>query len=54
VGTVAEVEEWCGLAFPESGTYVVEGALAPVEIDRERDHGVYREPNVWMRHPGPR
>jgi GNAT superfamily N-acetyltransferase len=52
-GTVAELEDWCGLAFPESGSYVVEGALVPVEIDRERDHGAYREPNVWMRHPGP-
>lgn len=50
-GTVAEFEQWCGLAFPESGSYVVEGALVPVEIDRESDHGSYREPNVWMRHP---
>jgi GNAT superfamily N-acetyltransferase len=49
-GTVAELEQWSGLAFPESGSYVVEGALVPVEIDRERDHGSYREPNVWMRH----
>jgi len=52
-GTVAELEEWCGLPFPESGSYVVEGALVPVEIDCERDHGAYREPNVWMRHPRP-
>jgi GNAT superfamily N-acetyltransferase len=50
-GSVAELEEWCGLSFPESGSYVVEGALAPVEIDRERNQGSYREPNVWMRHP---
>src|SRR3954471_1224302 len=50
-GTVGELEEWCGLEFPESGSYVVEGALVPVEIDRERDRGTYREPNVWMRHP---
>jgi GNAT superfamily N-acetyltransferase len=49
-GTVAELERWTGLAFPESGSYVVEGALVPVEIDREADRGVYREPNVWMRH----
>jgi hypothetical protein len=49
-GTVAELEQWSGLAFPESGSYVVDGALVPVEIDRERDHGSYREPNVWMRH----
>jgi len=49
-GTVAELEQWSGLAFPESGSYVVDGALVPVEIDRERDRGSYREPNVWMRH----
>jgi len=50
-GTVDEFEQWCGLVFPESGSYVVEGALVPIEIDRERDLGSYREPNVWMRHP---
>ena len=50
-GTVAEWEEWAGMAFPETGTYVVPGALAPVEVDRERDEGLYVEPNVWMVHP---
>jgi GNAT superfamily N-acetyltransferase len=50
-GTVAQWEEWAGLAFPESGSYVVPGALVPVEIDRERDEGLYVEPNVWMVHP---
>ena len=49
-GTVSEWEEWTGTAFPESGSYVVEGALVPVEIDRARDVGRYVEPNVWMRH----
>lgn len=49
-GTVAEWEEWAGMAFPESGRYTVPGALTPVEIDREADRGVYVEPNVWMRH----
>ena len=49
-GSVAEWEDWTKLAFPESGTYVVPGALVPVEIDRERDVGVYVEPNVWMHH----
>jgi GNAT superfamily N-acetyltransferase len=51
VGTVAELEEWTGLELPESGSYVVPGALVPVEVDRESDRGRYREPNVWMRHP---
>jgi GNAT superfamily N-acetyltransferase len=50
-GTVAEWEEWAGMAFPESGRYVVPRALVPVEIDRERDEGLYVEPCVWMRHP---
>jgi GNAT superfamily N-acetyltransferase len=49
-GTVAEWEEWTGMSFPESGLYVVPGALQPVEIDRERDIGRYEDPGVWMKH----
>ena len=49
--TVAEWEEWTQMVLPESGAYVVSGALVPIEIDRERDQGVYVEPNVWMVHP---
>jgi hypothetical protein len=49
-GTVAEWAQWAGMAFPESGSYVVPGALVPVEVDREADRVVYVEPNVWMRH----
>jgi GNAT superfamily N-acetyltransferase len=50
VGTVAEWEEWTGLQFPETGEYIVDGALQPVTIDCERDQGVYLDPNVWMIH----
>lgn len=50
-GTVADFEEWTGLTFPESGSYVVPGALVPIEIDLDAGRGSYREPNVWMRHP---
>jgi hypothetical protein len=49
-GTVAEWEEWVGMAFPESGDYVFPQGLATVRIDREADRGEYWEPNVWMRH----
>ena len=52
-GTVPEWEEWTGMRFPESGDYVVPGALQPVVMDLERDLGSYREPNVWMIHPVP-
>ena len=49
-GTVAEWEEWTEMAFPESGQFVVPGALVPVTVDRKHDEGRYAEPNVWMRH----
>lgn len=50
VGSVAEWEEWTGMALPESGSYVVPGALVPIEINRERDTGQYLEPACWTRH----
>jgi hypothetical protein len=49
-GTVAEWEEWTEMTFPESGDYWFPQGLATVVIDRERDEGLYWEPNVWMRH----
>ncbi|MER7829133.1 GNAT family N-acetyltransferase [Streptomyces sp. NPDC095602] len=49
-GTVAEWERWTGLAFPESGAYVIPDGLSLLRIDRSADEGVYQEPNIWMRH----
>ena len=49
-GSVSDWESWTGMRFPDTGVYIVPGALVPVEIDRERDEGVYVEPNVWMHH----
>jgi len=51
VGTVADWERWTGMRFPDSGSYVVPGALQPVVIDRRADEGRYEDPNVWMTHP---
>jgi hypothetical protein len=50
-GTVAQWEDWTEMGFPDSGPYVVPGALQPVVIDRERDQGSYDDPCVWMVHP---
>ncbi|MGH7418253.1 MAG: GNAT family N-acetyltransferase, partial [Candidatus Rokuibacteriota bacterium] len=50
VGTVVQWEDWTNMAFPDSGPYVVPGALQPVMIDRARDEGRYEDPNVWMHH----
>ena len=49
-GTVAQWEEWTGMRFPESGSYVVPQALQPVTMDVEQDEGQYEEPTVWMLH----
>jgi hypothetical protein len=47
-GTVAEWQEWTDLSFPESGAYSVPGALQPVTIDREKNRGLYEDPNIWI------
>ena len=45
---VADWEEWTGMRFPENGTYVFPGALAPLEVSD--GIGRHVEPNVWLRH----
>lgn len=49
-GTVANWEDWTGMAFPETGSYVVPDALNLVSIDRAADRGEYVEENLWIRH----
>jgi len=49
-GRVADWERWTGMRFPDSGSYVVPGALKPLVIDQQSDEGRYEDPNVWMRH----
>ena len=48
VGSVTDWEEWTSMRFPEDGTYVFPGGLAPLEV---RDGvGRHIEPNVWLQH----
>jgi hypothetical protein len=49
-GTVSEWEQWTGMAFPESGDYVIPQGLSLLHVDKGTDRGVYVEPNVWMQH----
>jgi len=49
-GTLTNWEEWTGLKFPQSGQYIIPGALNPITVDHEKDEGIYIEPNVWMQH----
>jgi hypothetical protein len=48
--TIADWEAWTQLRFPESGQYIIPGALNPIVIDCETDRGRYIEPNIWMQH----
>jgi hypothetical protein len=50
-GTADEWERWTGMQFPESGDYVIPGALVPIQIDRQMNLGRYIEPNIWVHHP---
>jgi GNAT superfamily N-acetyltransferase len=49
-GSRAEWEEWTGMKFPQSGEYIISGALNPIDMDVEKDEGIYIEPNVWIVH----
>lgn len=49
-GTVAEWEQWSGIALPSTGDYVIPCGLSVLHIDREADLGTYIEPNIWVRH----
>jgi hypothetical protein len=50
VSSVAEWENWTRMRFPESGRYIVPGALEPVDIDCENDIGQYEEPSIWVKY----
>ena len=49
---IAFWENWSKQRFSQSGSYALEGAIAPVEIDVERQTGTYEEPNVWIAYAG--
>lgn len=51
VGSLDDWEEWTGRTFDRSGPQIIDGALAPVDVDVDRDLGTYVEPNVWVSHP---
>jgi hypothetical protein len=48
--TVAEWEEWSGIALASSGDYVIPRGMSVLHIDHEADLGTYVEPNIWIRH----
>jgi len=49
-GTIRDWERWTDMRLPESGSYVVPGALQPVTMDCEQGAGRYEEPNLWLLH----
>ncbi|HVF26391.1 MAG TPA: hypothetical protein VNA23_10905 [Anaerolineales bacterium] len=49
-GTRGDWEQWTRLRFPQSGDYIIPGALIPIQMNIEKDEGIYVEPNVWVSH----
>ena len=49
-GTRAEWEQWTEMRFPQTGEYIIPGALNSIEMNIEEDEGIYSEPNVWIVH----
>ena len=49
-GTRRDWEGWTEFRFPQSGLYIIYGALNPIEINMENEEGMYVEPNVWIVH----
>lgn len=47
---VARWEQWTGMQFPDSGLYIVPGALYPISVVWDDNLATYIEPNVWMLH----
>jgi hypothetical protein len=49
-GTLSQWEEWTGMKFPGSGSYIIPGGFQPLKIDHEQNLGCYEDPNFWMVH----
>jgi hypothetical protein len=45
---IAFWETWTRKTFDKSGSYAIDGALVPLNIDLERGVGRYEEPNIWV------
>jgi len=49
-GSTKTWSRWANQRFTQNGSFTVEGALAPITIDLEKNRGIYVEPNVWVLH----
>ncbi|EML0364097.1 GNAT family N-acetyltransferase [Providencia rettgeri] len=49
-GSIADWQSWTDMKYPQSGQYIISGALVPVTADVLRQQVEYIEPNLWMLH----
>lgn len=47
-GPITFWEKLYGTKIAKSGSVLIKGALSPVHIDIENNHGEYQEPNIWI------
>jgi hypothetical protein len=48
--SISKWQHWTGMEFEKSGNYTIPKALAQLQVDLEKNIGVYQEPNVWVRY----
>ncbi|QDT12898.1 GNAT family N-acetyltransferase [Planctomycetes bacterium K23_9] len=48
VESIGKWEELTRMRFPETGSYIIPGATAPLDVNYENDRATYIEPNVWL------
>jgi amino acid adenylation domain-containing protein len=49
-GDIQAWEIWTGQEFKASGRYIIDGAMQPIVIDVENNHGYYYDLSVWVQH----
>jgi GNAT superfamily N-acetyltransferase len=50
LASLGKWREWTGLPLQTAGSHILPGGLVPLQIDLEKNLGIYREPNVWIRY----
>jgi hypothetical protein len=46
--SIEQWEQWIGYSLPQTGQYLIQAGLNPISINKEKDVGIYIEPNVWV------
>jgi hypothetical protein len=49
-GAIEDWKRWTNCVYTPGELFAPEGALSPVEFSDKSNIGIYKDPNVWMKH----